>query len=255
MTCLVHGGLALSKPVITTNTALVRKRDKPVFQHFDWAFKKEYILARFREEKQKVFMELQQGDMTLAELRQKFEHLAQFAPTLVSTPVDRIEEFRKRLSPDVRPYVSTVITTDFSETYDLMAKAEKDVDDLKASMDDGGAGSTLSYICVPMPEKSEIQRGDMEYPMVVSNPLGHSMRLHHLYRNCPLMAQGHRLSANLIELPYKEFDIILDPSHVLPEGEVTLDESLTYEEEPIQILAREAKELRNKTVPLVKVLW
>ncbi|VFQ82144.1 unnamed protein product [Cuscuta campestris] len=85
-------------------------------------------------------MELRQGDMTLAELRQKFEHLAQFAPTLVSTPAYRIEEFRKRLRPDMRPYVSTVITTDFSEANDLMAKVEKDVDDLKASMNAGGVG-------------------------------------------------------------------------------------------------------------------
>ncbi|VFQ92974.1 unnamed protein product [Cuscuta campestris] len=220
--------------------------------YFDWAFKKEYIPARFREEKRSEFMELVQGDMTLAELRQKFDHLAQFAPTLVSTPADRIEEFRKRLRPDVRPYVSTVVTTDFSAAYDLMAKAEKAVDDLKASLGAGGTvtcqrpttsaapsgkrsfggtkgtqnfkktksapaqsqgasnrRSTLSYICVPMPEKSDIQGGDMEYPMVVSNPLGHSMRLHHLYRNCPLTVHGHRLSANMIELPYKEFDIIL----------------------------------------------
>ena len=30
---------------------------------------------------------------------------------------------------------------------------------------------------------------------------------------------------------------------------------MSYEEEPIRILAREVKELRNKRVPLVKVLW
>ncbi|XP_052479617.1 uncharacterized protein LOC128034814 [Gossypium raimondii] len=30
---------------------------------------------------------------------------------------------------------------------------------------------------------------------------------------------------------------------------------LSYEEEPVQILAREVKELRNKRVPPVKVLW
>ncbi|VFQ76175.1 unnamed protein product [Cuscuta campestris] len=46
-----------------------------------------------------------------------------------------------------------------------------------------------------------------------------------------------------------------DPTHRLPEGAVTLDENLTYEDEPVQILAREVKELRNKKVPLVKVLW
>ncbi|VFQ70054.1 unnamed protein product [Cuscuta campestris] len=117
------------------------KAPKPwTWEHFDWAFKKEYIPARFREEKRTEFMELKQGDMTLPELRQKFDHLAQFATTLVSTPADRIEEFRKRLRPDIRPYVSILTTTDFSQAYDLMAKAEKDVDDYKASLKAEEAG-------------------------------------------------------------------------------------------------------------------
>ena len=30
---------------------------------------------------------------------------------------------------------------------------------------------------------------------------------------------------------------------------------LNYEEEPVEILAREVKELQNKRIPLVKVLW
>ena len=30
---------------------------------------------------------------------------------------------------------------------------------------------------------------------------------------------------------------------------------MSYEEEPVEILAYEVKELRNKRVPLVKVLW
>ena len=30
---------------------------------------------------------------------------------------------------------------------------------------------------------------------------------------------------------------------------------MSYEEEPMRILVREVKELRNKRVPLVKVLW
>ena len=32
-------------------------------------------------------------------------------------------------------------------------------------------------------------------------------------------------------------------------------ENLSYEEAPIAILAREQKVLRNKVIPLVKVLW
>nr|XP_027090394.1 uncharacterized protein LOC113711426 [Coffea arabica] len=36
---------------------------------------------------------------------------------------------------------------------------------------------------------------------------------------------------------------------------IDIDESLTYEERPVQILDRKVKELRTKQIPLVKVLW
>ena len=46
-----------------------------------------------------------------------------------------------------------------------------------------------------------------------------------------------------------------DPSHVVSTETIELRPALTYEEEPVEILAREVKELRNKKIPLVKVLW
>ncbi|XP_071909779.1 uncharacterized protein [Coffea arabica] len=46
-----------------------------------------------------------------------------------------------------------------------------------------------------------------------------------------------------------------DPIHVIQLDEVEVDESLTYEERPVKILDREIKELRNKNIALVKVLW
>ncbi|VFQ66180.1 unnamed protein product [Cuscuta campestris] len=49
----------------------------------------------------------------------------------------------------------------------------------------------------------------LEHPVVVSNPQGHSLRLQHVYYQCPLMAQGKIFLADLIELPHKEFDVIL----------------------------------------------
>ena len=36
---------------------------------------------------------------------------------------------------------------------------------------------------------------------------------------------------------------------------IGLRDDLSYEEQPVQILGREEKELRNKTISLVKVLW
>ena len=46
-----------------------------------------------------------------------------------------------------------------------------------------------------------------------------------------------------------------DPSHVVSLETIELRLDLTYEEEQVEILAREVKELRNKKIPLVKVLW
>ncbi|VFQ68243.1 unnamed protein product [Cuscuta campestris] len=200
---------------------------------------------------------------------------------------------------------------------------------------------------------------DLDNPVIVSNSLGHGLRLTHVYHDCPLVVQGKTFPASLIDLPHREFDVILgmdwltanqavvdcgahtirlraeDGSDVLIRGEllpkapefisyiharrlirkkceaflctvrdtrqeapsrediptptlqqqitsaqssddfciqtielvsraekldftvrdadtVTLDENLTYEEEPVEILAREVRQLRNKTIPLVK---
>ncbi|XP_038889382.1 uncharacterized protein LOC120079301 [Benincasa hispida] len=46
-----------------------------------------------------------------------------------------------------------------------------------------------------------------------------------------------------------------DPTHVLPEQPVLLKENLSYEKKPVEILDRIEQVLRNKTIPLVKVLW
>ena len=46
-----------------------------------------------------------------------------------------------------------------------------------------------------------------------------------------------------------------DPSHVVSSETIELRPDLTYEEEQVEILAREVKELWNKKISLVKVLW
>ena len=46
-----------------------------------------------------------------------------------------------------------------------------------------------------------------------------------------------------------------DPSHVVSMETIKLRPDLTYEEELVEILACEVKELRNKKILLVKVLW
>ncbi|XP_016755139.1 uncharacterized protein [Gossypium hirsutum] len=47
----------------------------------------------------------------------------------------------------------------------------------------------------------------------------------------------------------------IDPSHVVVVEEIEVRLDLTFEEEPIQIIDQDVKELRRKSVPFAKVLW
>ncbi|XP_016743218.1 uncharacterized protein [Gossypium hirsutum] len=46
-----------------------------------------------------------------------------------------------------------------------------------------------------------------------------------------------------------------DPSHIIPVEEIEVRPNMTFEEESVQILNRDVKVLRRKSIPLVKVLW
>ena len=70
-------------------------------------------------------------------------------------------------------------------------------------------GSTHSYVCmehvfdkVPTMEK-------LAYDMQLTNPLGHNISVNSVYRNCPIVIQAREFLADLITLPFREFDLIL----------------------------------------------
>ncbi|KAA3466105.1 DNA/RNA polymerases superfamily protein [Gossypium australe] len=46
-----------------------------------------------------------------------------------------------------------------------------------------------------------------------------------------------------------------DPSHIFSPAEIEIQPDMSYNEEPIKIFARDIKELRKKSIALVKVLW
>ncbi|KAA3480571.1 DNA/RNA polymerases superfamily protein [Gossypium australe] len=49
----------------------------------------------------------------------------------------------------------------------------------------------------------------IEFVIKVSNPLGKHVPVEKVCRNCPLTIRGHCFSANLMLLPFEEFDLIL----------------------------------------------
>ena len=51
------------------------------------------------------------------------------------------------------------------------------------------------------------------------------------------------------------YKYITDPSHVLETPPIELEEDLSFEMQPVEIIDQKLKELRNKVIPMVKVLW
>ncbi|KAA0058931.1 pol protein [Cucumis melo var. makuwa] len=48
---------------------------------------------------------------------------------------------------------------------------------------------------------------------------------------------------------------VADPTHIIDFGPLQINENLSYEEQPVEILAREVKMVHNRGTTLVKVLW
>lgn len=48
---------------------------------------------------------------------------------------------------------------------------------------------------------------------------------------------------------------IRDPLHVIDHSGIVVNENLGYEEKPMIIIDRQVKQLRNKSIPMVKVEW
>ena len=70
-------------------------------------------------------------------------------------------------------------------------------------------GSMHSYICMEQMSDKLPSVELLAYDMLVTSPLGHSVRVNHVYKNCPLMVHDREFSIDLIALPFHEFDLIL----------------------------------------------
>ncbi|KAA3483230.1 RVP_2 domain-containing protein [Gossypium australe] len=70
-------------------------------------------------------------------------------------------------------------------------------------------GSTHSYICMNLVSNKTLPVESTEFVIKVSNPLGKSVLVDKVCKNCPLMFRDICFSADLMLLPFDEFDIIL----------------------------------------------
>ena len=70
-------------------------------------------------------------------------------------------------------------------------------------------GSTHSYVCIAHVCNKVLVGEQLAYDMHMTSPLGHSISMNSVYRNCSIVIQAREFLADLITLPFQEFDLIL----------------------------------------------
>ena len=70
-------------------------------------------------------------------------------------------------------------------------------------------GSTHSYIFIEKLSDKLPSLEPLAYDMLVTSPLGHSVRVNRVYKNSPLMIHDREFLVDLIALPFHDFDFIL----------------------------------------------
>ena len=65
-------------------------------------------------------------------------------------------------------------------------------------------GSTHSYVCTSILSLGSLPKSEIEYDILVKNPLGHSVIVNRVYRYCPIRIQEYEFPGDLIELSFRE---------------------------------------------------
>ena len=63
-------------------------------------------------------------------------------------------------------------------------------------------GSTHSYLCIEHVFDKIPAVEQLAYDMHVTSPLGHSVTMNNVYRNCPIVIQAREFLADLITLSF-----------------------------------------------------
>ena len=69
-------------------------------------------------------------------------------------------------------------------------------------------GSTHSYVCTSIPSLGSLPKSETGYDILVTNPLGHSVIMNRVYRDCPIRIREYEFPGDLIKLSFKEFNVI-----------------------------------------------
>ena len=61
------------------------------------------------------------------------------------------------------------------------------------------SGSTHSYVCTSIPSLGSLPKSETGYDILVTNPLGHSVIVNRVYRDCPIRIREYEFPGDLIK--------------------------------------------------------
>ncbi len=70
-------------------------------------------------------------------------------------------------------------------------------------------GSAHSYVSASIACFTIVLCMKIDFEVLVTSPLGQEVRVNRMYKDCPLVIQGHTFLSDLIEMPFRDYDIIL----------------------------------------------
>ena len=76
--------------------------------------------------------------------------------------------------------------------------------EIHALIDPGSSYVCTEHLFDKMPSVEQL-----EHDMHVTSPLGHSVNVNQVYKNCPIVIHDRKFSADLIALPFREYNLIL----------------------------------------------
>ena len=96
-----------------------------------WATFRELFLEKYfpeeeKDQREKEFMELTQGNLTVREYTTQFERLSRFARHMVDTPQKKVKKFHRGLTPHLRHMTLAQLSQPFEALVRLAAGLEKD---------------------------------------------------------------------------------------------------------------------------------
>ncbi|XP_016755302.2 uncharacterized protein [Gossypium hirsutum] len=221
--------------------------EKLTWEFFQAKFKKKYIGKRYLEKKKREFLDLRQGNRTVAEYeresvaseasvqntpKSKCQHCGKyhlgecrgktgacykcgatdhFIQNCLLLRKDKEEQKEKQIATSQKSKhasQSSAAEATRSSAKDYVARSEVRAPVRTYAIRAREEATALDVIAVLALEK-KLSVEPTEYDVQVTNPLGQRVIVNLVCRNCPLKIKGCEFPTDLMLLPFREFDVIL----------------------------------------------